>query len=165
MGAGAAMVRAIGPPDHMFFLRLQFICRIACEIKRHTGVAICVSGGGRICGAAAWCGGDGAGRECALFVLLMFLPRGCVMPSMLPIPRSVMEAFFVVLRPPPPARLRARCPDAYRLLEVCSASKKIQLFFHLTFMFFCGPATTPPACAFACALPSCISLAGGVFSI
>ena len=31
--------------------------------------------------------------------------------------------------------------------------------------FFCGPATTPPACAFACALPRCISLAGGVFSI
>ena len=122
MGAGAAMVRAIGPPDHMFFCALHSICRIACEIKRHTGVAICVSGGGRICGAAARCGGEGSGRECALFVLLWFLCAS-TMPSMLPNP------------------------------ALCHAC------------FFCGPATTPPACAFACALPRCISLAGGVFSI
>ena len=94
-GDGAGPATAVVHWTFFFvWLRLRFICPIACEMKRHTGVAICVNGGGRICGAAAWCGGDGAGRECALFVLLMFLPRGCVMPSMLSIPRSVMQAFL-----------------------------------------------------------------------
>ena len=114
MGAGAAMVRAIGPPDHMFFCACILFAASHAKLNailvwQYASVAE-VGSAAPPRGAAAMAQ---AGNVRYLFCSCSY--HACVMTSMLSIPRSVMQAFFAVLPPLPPALLRARCPDAYRL--------------------------------------------------